>query len=187
MKTDNHFSQQKGLTKLGVIGFIVWSTIMLVVGHFLSGQIRGNADVSTSSDVIASVKTATSEPQNKNIIRLDRERLSGNKLGEFAPYEPENGNLIARGYDYFYSLDGNFGIGVWESKPGEMTYVDLEYDELMVVLDGSLVMTNQQGKVETFAQGEGLVLPKGWSGTLAVPEGGVRKIWVSYMGGVKGE
>jgi hypothetical protein len=27
----------------------------------------------------------------------------------------------------------------------------------------------------------------GWSGMLAVGEGGVRKIWVSYMGGIKGE
>ena len=31
-----------------------------------------------------------------------------------------------------------------------------------------------------------LILPKGYKGTLTVPEGGVRKIWVSYMGGPKG-
>jgi uncharacterized cupin superfamily protein len=50
-----------------------------------------------------------------------------------------------------------------------------------------MVMTDEHGNSETYGTGEGLVLPKGWTGTLAVPEGGVRKIWVSYMGGKKGE
>ncbi len=119
------------------------------------------------------------------LVRLDSNRLSGNNLGEFAPYEPESGNLMARGHEYFYSTDGNFGLGVWESKPGETTYTDLEYDELMYVLDGAIVMTDEQGNSETYAAGEGVVLPKGYTGTLAVPEGGVRKIWVTYMGGKK--
>jgi uncharacterized cupin superfamily protein len=111
--------------------------------------------------------------------------LSGNNLGEFEPYEPEAGDLMARGHSYFYSEDGNLGIGVWESKPGEMTYTDLAYDELMYVLDGTIVLTDTHGNTETYGSGEGVVLPKGWSGTFAVPEGGVRKIWVSYMGGKK--
>ena len=68
-----------------------------------------------------------------------------------------------------------------------MTYTDLEYDELMLVLEGSLIMTNNDGEREVFEAGEGLVLPQGWSGTLTVAESGVRKIWVSYMGGNKGK
>ena len=121
----------------------------------------------------------------ESLVRLDSNRLSGNNLGEFEPYNPESGNLMARGHEYFYSEDGNFGIGVWESKPGETTYTDLEYDELMYVLDGEIVMTDEQGNSSSYAPGEGVVLPKGYSGTLAVPEGGVRKIWVTYMGGKK--
>jgi uncharacterized cupin superfamily protein len=120
-----------------------------------------------------------------SLVRLDRDRLSGKNLGEFAAYEPDSGDLMARGHEYFYSEDGNLGIGVWESKPGEMIYADLAYDELMYVLDGGLVLTDTQGNTETFGPGEGVVLPKGWSGILAVPEGGLRKIWVSYMGGKK--
>lgn len=148
------------------IGFFGWSAAMFLTG-------------SVSPDVVFSQSQAAAP---KLLVRLDRDRLAGRNIGEFAPYEPESGDLIARGYDYYYSQDGNFGIGVWESKPGEMTYTDLDYDELMYVLDGSIVMTDEQGQSETFGQGEGLVLPKGWTGTLAVPEGGVRKIWVSYMG-----
>jgi len=141
---------------------------------FLVGGISLDLGISQS-------KAAMATP----LVRLDRDRLSGSNLGEFTAYEPESGNLMARGHEYYYSKDGNFGIGVWESKPGEMTYTDLEYDELMYVLDGTIVLTDMQGETETYGSGEGVLLPKGWTGKFAVPEGGVRKIWVTYMGGKK--
>lgn len=121
------------------------------------------------------------------LIRLDAERVGGENLSEYAPYEPEIGNLIARGHEYFYSDDGEFGVGIWESKPGALTYEGLGFDELMFVLEGSFTMTDAEGNSQTFNVGEGVMLPKGYSGTLSVPEGGVRKIWTSYMGGLKGE
>jgi len=163
---------------LAIFGFIAWSVIMVIVGSTTGNGVTSDL---AGGFGISQLQAASTQSVNKQIIRLDRERLAGNNLGEFEPYEPESGDLVARGHEYFYSTDGNFGIGVWESKPGKLTYVDLEYDELMYVLDGSLVMTDESGKTEIFEAGEGMVLPKGWSGTLAVPEGGVRKIWVSYM------
>ena len=156
-------------TAMLATGLIVWSAAMVLLG-----SISPDFGISQSQAATANA-----------LVRLDSNRLSGNDLGEFAPYEPESGNLMARGHEYFYSTDGNFGLGVWESKPGETTYTDLEYDELMYVLDGAIVMTDEQGNSETYAAGEGVVLPKGYTGTLAVPEGGVRKIWVTYMGGKK--
>ena len=120
------------------------------------------------------------------IVKMTKDQLSGKALGDFAPYEPKLGNLVAKGVESFYSKDKNFSMGIWESKPGIMTYTDLEYDEFMYVLDGSMVMTSISGKVQTFTAGDGYILPKGWSGTLEVPEGGVRKIWAAYMGGKKG-
>jgi uncharacterized cupin superfamily protein len=122
---------------------------------------------------------------SSSLVRLDADRLAGNNLGEYEPYEPEAGDLMARGYEFYYSRDGNFGLGVWESKPGKTTYTDLGYDELMYVLEGTIVMTDENGNEERIGPGEGLVLPTGFSGTLAVPDGGVRKIWVTYMGGKK--
>jgi len=165
------FSPQTGKWPFVMVGgFVAWSMAMALIGSMVPGLGFSQSQASTPM----------------HIVRLDRERLAGRNLGEFEPYEPESGNLVARGYEYFYSDDGNLGIGVWESKPGAMSYTDLEYDELMYILDGTIVMTDEQGLTETFGSGEGLVLPKGWSGTLAVPAGGVRKIWVSYMGGKKG-
>ena len=156
-------------TAILATGFIGWSAAMILLGSLAPDFGFSQAEAATAS----------------SLVRLDRDRLSGNNLGEFSPYHPESGDLVARGHVYFYSQDRNFGLGVWESKPGEMTYDDLEYDELMYVLDGGIVMTDADGNVEEFGPGEGLVLQKGWTGTLAIPEGGVRKIWVTYMGGKK--
>ena len=167
MNHSNETPKHEWRKTMTAVGFVGWSAAMFLLGSMSPG--------------VGYLQSPTATP----LVRLDRDRLAGGNLGEFAPYEPESGNLIARGYDYYYSEDENFGIGVWESQPGEMTYTDLEYDELMYVLDGALVMTDEEGTTETFGPGEGLVLPTGWTGTLAVPEGGVRKIWVSYMAGEK--
>lgn len=120
------------------------------------------------------------------LITLNNDHLAGLNLGEFVPYEPDTGDLFARGDETYYSKDGSFGVGIWESKPGSQTYTELPYDELMFVLDGHVIMTDTDGNSQTFGPGEGLILPKGYSGTLTVPEGGARKIWSSYMGGQKG-
>ena len=154
---------------LPVMGLIAWSVAMILVGGV-------SADLGLSP-----LQAATSS----SLVRLDADRLAGKNLGEYEPYDPESGDLMARGHEFFYSEDGNFGLGVWESKPGKTTYVDLEYDELMYVLDGMLIMTDENGTVDKVGPGQGLVLPTGWNGTLAVPEGGVRKIWVTYMGDKK--
>jgi len=52
----------------------------------------------------------------------------------------------------------------------------------MYVLDGKIVLIDDQGNREEYVAGEGVVLPRGWTGTFSVPEG-ARKIWVSYEGG----
>ncbi len=124
-------------TAIFATGFIGWSAAMVVVGSI-------SPDFGFSQSQAA---TANS------LVRLDSNRLSGNNLGEFTPYNPESGDLVARGYEYFYSQDGNFGIGVWESKPGKTTYTDLEYYELMYVLDGGIVMTDEQGNIKKLGTG----------------------------------
>jgi uncharacterized cupin superfamily protein len=152
---------------------IAWSLFMLVLGN--------NVD----SDFVVNKSFAVSD-QSPELVPLDKLQLAGENLGEFSAYLPDRGDLVARGDDFYYSQDENLGIGVWESKPGSMTYEDLKYDELMLVLEGQLIMTAAEGKPQYFNQGEGFILPMGWSGTLAVGEEGVRKIWVSYMGSIKG-
>ncbi len=52
----------------------------------------------------------------------------------------------------------------------------------MYVLDGKIVLIDDQGNREECVAGEGVVLLRGWTGTFPVPEG-ARKVWVSYEGG----
>ena len=165
---------RRKIAKPGKITLLVlWSLFMLALG------------ANVESDLVVNKSFATGE-QSPELVPLDSLQLAGENLGEFSPYLPDRGDLIARGQDFYYSEDENLGIGVWESKPGSMTYEDLQYDELMLVLDGQLIMTAAGGEPQYFNKGEGFILPVGWSGTLAVGEDGVRKIWVSYMGSIKG-
>jgi uncharacterized cupin superfamily protein len=183
MKNYNIFNRYKGTVKLKMTIFLSWSILMVFVGSLAGNNLSGNIVDSLS---FSEVYAATAPSASNGVIRLDRDRLSGNNLGEYAPYEPEFGDLISRGHEYYYSKDDSFGVGVWVSKPGDLTITNIEYDELMYVIDGSIVMTDDKGNSETYGAGEGLILPKGWTGTLTVPEGGVRKIWASYMAGKKG-
>jgi uncharacterized cupin superfamily protein len=166
MKHLNSMYSSNWRKAISVIAFVGWSAAMVLVGSISPGFGISQSQAESKS----------------SLVRLDRHRLDGNDLGEYAPYHPEDGDLMARGHVFYYSEDGNFGIGVWESKPGKTAYNDLEYDELMYVLDGAIVMTDEHGKTEKITPGEGLLLPTGFTGSLAVPEGGVRKIWATYMG-----
>ncbi len=41
----------------------------------------------------------------------------------------------------------------------------LEYDEFVYVLDGGLVLTEQNGRTQEFRPGDALIVPKGYTGT----------------------
>jgi len=182
MKVINNFKKVKGQVRFKAIGIILWSALMMLLGSLY----RTNTSVERDNMIIAPVHAVSIEAIDKKMIRLDRDQLAGKNLGEFAPYEPETSDLIARGHETYYSKDGEFGVGIWESKPGKETFTHLDYDELMYVLEGSFIVIDADGKSETFTAGQGVVLPKGWAGTFIVPKGGVRKIWSAYMGGKKG-
>ena len=67
-------------------------------------------------------------------------------------------------------------------RPGGDTVSQVQ---VLLVETKQTAVTDENGVVEKVGPGQGLVLPTGWNGTLAVPEGGVRKIWVTYMGDKK--
>ena len=56
---------------------------------------------------------------------------------------------------------------VVESTPAKTDHRNrpLEYDEFVLVLNGGLVLTEQNGRVQEFRPGDALVVPKGYTGT----------------------
>jgi len=128
------------------------------------------------SAALASGCAQTGEPVAA--VRLQPRHLDGSDLGEFEG--DARSPMLRRGQTSFKSQDGNFSVGIWEAKAGEIPIPDpYPIDEFMFVLSGKFVLVDQQGNREECGEGEGMILPKGWTGTFEVPES-VRKIWVSY-------
>jgi len=150
------------------LGLVAWSTLLLVVGAIV-GHVGPIAPYAEAAELAMAV------------VELEDSKLAGEGLGEFGPYSKLS-DFDARGHTFYQSVDGNLTIGVWEATPGVLNVPDpYEVDELMYVLEGKIVLTDSDGNASTHGPGDGVVLPKGWTGTFAVPEG-VRKIYVTYTG-----
>ncbi len=148
------------------LGLVAWSVAMVTVGAII-GQVGPVAPYAEAAGRAMAV------------VELDDGKLAGEGLGEFGPYSKLS-DFDARGHTFYQSADGNLSIGVWEATPGVLNVPDpYVVDELMYVLEGEIVLTDVDGNVSTHGPGDGVVLPKGWTGTFAVPDG-VRKIYVTY-------
>ena len=151
------------------LSFLVWCVAVLAIGMIV-GQVSAVA------------RYAEATGRAISVVELDNAKLAGKELGAFHPYYPERSDFDARGHTFFESSDGNLSIGVWEATPGLLDVPDpYDVDELMYVLEGRIILTDADGNVSTHEPGDGVVLPKGWTGTFGVPDG-VRKIYVTYGG-----
>ena len=52
------------------------------------------------------------------------------------------------------------------------------YDEYVLVLQGKVVLTSEDGSSQTFVMGEGFLVPKGWTGSWDMPDQYLEKIIV---------
>ena len=75
MKQRNNMPQFSWRIIFATTAFISWSAVMILVGNIAPEFGFSQAQAATT----------------KLIVRLDRDRLAGNNLGEFEPYEPEYG------------------------------------------------------------------------------------------------
>lgn len=54
---------------------------------------------------------------------------------------------------------------IYDADDGLLQFTDLPYDEQVTVLNGSAVLTSQDGVRHVFVKGDVFVAPKGWTGT----------------------
>lgn len=149
-----------------VIAFVLWSTAMVFVGALVPKFWTTTDHSNQTGEAVAAV-------------RLQSTHLEGSDLGEFQRDKPES-SLVQRSHQSFESQDGRFRVGIWEAKTGAIEIPNpYPGDELMYVLSGKFALIDQQGNRQECSEGEGMILPKGWTGTFEVPES-VRKIWVYY-------
>ncbi len=78
----------------------------------------------------------------------------------------------------FRSQDGAFTSGIWESTPGKFRAV-YEEDEFYHMLEGCVIIADDDGKARTFHPGDTIVVPAGFTGTWEVVEP-TRKFYAHY-------
>jgi len=78
---------------------------------------------------------------------------------------------------YAALTEGATDSGVWSSTVGGWDETDYPADEVMVLTEGRLRITNADGTVKELSAGDMFFLPKGWAGRWDVLED-MRKIYV---------
>ncbi len=90
----------------------------------------------------------------------------------------DSGNLT-QDVTTFLSSDKKFASGMYTS--GKVRYDIPEpygVDEFMYFLEGSVTLTSNDGTVQVINAGEGVTIPKEWTGVWETD--GYKKIWVIY-------
>ena len=79
------------------------------------------------------------------------------------------------------SSDGKFASGMYSAGKSRFDITEpYGVDEFMYFLEGSVTLTSSDGTVQTIEAGEGITVPKEWTGTWETE--GYTKIWVIYSG-----
>lgn len=72
---------------------------------------------------------------------------------------------------FMTSEAGNFFCGVWTCTPGTMKLTDYPFNEMAVLIEGRILVTDEDtGVVQEFGPGDGLAIRKGFRGLWRMPE-----------------
>jgi len=61
-------------------------------------------------------------------------------------------------------------IGVWEAGAGKTILKNFPFTEYVLMISGSVIVTEEDGTSRSFVAGDTFVIPKGWSGVWDVQE-----------------
>ena len=106
-------------------------------------------------------------------VLVDPAKLAGRGLEEFPPFpnppEGKHGHALS-GADVATRVsaefEGDVVVQVVEiAGPRKNQIFDCSYDEFIHILEGGLILTNEEGVAHEYGPGDSLVLPKGFTGT----------------------
>jgi uncharacterized cupin superfamily protein len=102
---------------------------------------------------------------------------------DLAAYRPAPGRIMAgdpvqRAWNLYSSADGRFHAGLWECEPGRWRVVFTE-NEFCELLEGTLVVTDEDDTSRRYGAGDAFVTPAGYTGTWEVLSR-ARKRYVIY-------
>ena len=113
--------------------------------------------------------------------KLSQEALEGAAFDDPSTTITEVGGENILDFTSLKSSVGKFASGMYQAGP-QIFDIPEPYgvDEFMFFLEGSVTLTSADGSVTTVNAGEGVTIPKEWTGLWATT--GYRKIWVIYSG-----
>ena len=95
------------------------------------------------------------------------------------PETSDTGTVTAQDLVAHESADGCLQTGVYQTGRNRFASSDpYPHDEFMYFLDGGVTLSSTDGTVTQVAAGDGVMVPKGWTGVWDSP--GYRKIYVIY-------
>ena len=107
-----------------------------------------------------------------DIVRINRNGPDGvglPSIGHDPSDTPVDGARDPRGYTAFTDPSGVFTAGVWACDAGTLEIVDLAIDEACYLIEGEVIVTDQDGRTEHFVAGDAFLLPRGFTGTWRMP------------------
>lgn len=84
---------------------------------------------------------------------------------------PTVGAREPRSRTVFESTDGKYTVNIWACDAGTLEIDNLAIDEACFILDGEVIVTDDEGTRSRFGPGDSFVLPKGFCGTWEMPRG----------------
>ena len=79
---------------------------------------------------------------------------------------PKPGTYMGEKFTFEDTHSGNVivKVGVWEAGVGKSVIRDFPFTEYVLMVSGSVIVTDKDGTSRVFSTGDTFVIPKGWSG-----------------------
>ena len=115
------------------------------------------------------------------VVPVTRGAESCHPLSRIHEMDPTNVIGEAVEHEHVFHLGaptrGELVAGVWSCSPCTERIDSQPCDEFCQILEGTVVLTADDGTVHEFGPGDGFVIPVGWAGTWHMPVA-VRKTYV---------
>ncbi|MBA5777904.1 DUF861 domain-containing protein [Stappia sp. F7233] len=105
----------------------------------------------------------------------------GESESEAESYRPAaekvvSGDPLQTIWNCYTDKTGHFSAGIWQGEPGKV-HVNYTEEEVCVLLEGEVRLTDGEGNGETFRKGDAFAIPAGFRGTWETVER-AKKIYV---------
>ena len=115
------------------------------------------------------------------VLLASSARILASEIPRIAPVESSTPTeaLLAKPGTYIgekftfedkHSGDVLVRVGVWEAGMGKTVIENFPFTEYVLMISGSVIVTDRDGTSRKFSAGDTFVIPKGWSGDWDVQE-----------------